>query len=88
MGIRPARVIFHGGEGNDTAHLIGSDGNERAELKPGSGSLLGDSFFVSAGNVESITVEALNGDDRVDFYDSPGADSLVATPHDASACAK
>ena len=73
-------VTFDGKGGNDKAILVGTDGNEQAELWPRRATFAGDGFTVSVDDVESIWVQAAGGDDLVVLHDSAGADRLGARP--------
>jgi hypothetical protein len=73
-------VTFDGGEGNDTATLVGSRGPDEVKLWPGSGSLAGVTYSVTVQNVETISVDTDGGPDVASFWDSPGDDSFEAGP--------
>ena len=77
-------ISFDGGEGDDSAVLLGGPRDETVTLRPGEGTLICDGYQVSVANTANIAARGMGGHDTVTFYDSPGQDNFVATPAYAS----
>lgn len=72
-----ARVVFHGGGGEDSITLIGGEGAESITMRPGTVRLSSATYIVSADSVENTRVV---GDyrDTAYLYDSAGNDTFEA----------
>jgi hypothetical protein len=73
-------IEFQGNGGKDTITVIGGASNETATLRAGSLNVSGGDYTLNASNVENVTVNAGNGNDRANFYDSAGNDSFIGFP--------
>jgi hypothetical protein len=73
------QLAFDGRGGADTAMLAGGVGNDRATLRSGHGTLLGDGYSVVVDRVERITIDGRGGSNTLDFFGSSGNDVYVAT---------
>jgi len=76
----PARFLFDGGAGDDSASLLGSAGDDSVVMCPASATLTGPEYWVEVQGAEQITAEGGGGDDRTYLYDSAGDDYFVARP--------
>ena len=74
------RVEFDGLGGYDTVTVIGTDGEDLAELRVGGGDFTGDGYSVTLVNVEAITVDGRGGIDVAKIRDSAGDDVFEAGP--------
>ena len=72
------QLAFDGRGWTDAAVLNGGNGNDRAKLWPGRGSLLGDGYSVAVDRVEQITINGRGGMNTLDFFGSAGNDVYVA----------
>ncbi len=71
-----------GGGGNDTVDVIGSEAVEKVTLRVGSGEIENASLLVQMSAVEKVAIDGGGGSDRAYLYDSPGNDTLSASPGD------
>lgn len=73
-------IRIDGRAGADTAVLVGTSGNEEAVLRVHTAEMIGPGYRVLTTDVETATVRAGGGTDRVVFYDSAGDDTFIAKP--------
>ena len=75
-------VSFDAGDGSDEVTLTGSSEQETATFAPGAGTMTNTvtDFVITVAGAEDITLNSGGGDDSVEFEDSDGDDTLVATP--------
>ena len=71
-------VTFDGGEGDDTAVLTGSTGDEIAQFFPDRGTFGDSEYLVTVNDVVEITAHGGGGTDAAFLYDSAGDDEFVA----------
>ncbi|MBA4104690.1 MAG: hypothetical protein C0485_02950 [Pirellula sp.] len=69
---------FQGGGGADVITLVGSTGNEIANLYVGSSTLAGSTYAVSASGFETQNLRGGGGLDIANLYDSAGNDTFTA----------
>ncbi len=74
------QVLFDGGAGADTVTLTGDQSNEKATLRPGSGTVIGQGYVVTLSKIESATVNLGAGRDEAVLFDSSGNDQFVGKP--------
>ena len=77
------QVLFDGGDGNDSAKLIGNDLADVISLRPGEGTMASNAYSLDLQGCETITVDARGGANIVHLYDSAGDDELKTTPDSA-----
>jgi len=78
-GAAPARFLFDGGAGNDSASLLGSAGDDSISMYAASATLTGPEYRVEVQGAEQITAHGGGGIDRAYLYDSAGDDWLIGT---------
>ncbi len=78
------RVKFDGGAGNDSARLWGDDTADVVALLPSSGRMSNGAYSIDIEQTEKISVDAGGGANEASLYDSPGDDTLSATPESAT----
>jgi hypothetical protein len=74
------QFVFTGGSGNDVITLVGSAGNDAANVYVGASTLSGAGYAVTATGFETQTLHGGGGVDVVNLFDSAGNDTLVARP--------
>lgn len=75
------RTWANGGDGNDEAFLIGTDGNDIFNSGPFNAYLYSTGYFNQVVNFENVTATAGDeGNDRAILRDSPGEDIYHGTP--------
>lgn len=79
-GARVDTITFDGGEGDDTAVLYGTAGDESVTLRPSEAVFIGEAFEVSVAQTGDITVHGEGGYDSAALFDSPGNDNFVGAP--------
>lgn len=77
-------LIFDGGEGNDTAILVGNDSADVIDLLPGQGTMTSGEYSVEIQQTETISVDAAGGGNEASLHDGPEDDLFSATPDSAS----
>ncbi|RMF42302.1 MAG: hypothetical protein D6753_07885 [Planctomycetota bacterium] len=77
------RLMIDGSIGNDRLSIVGSDGTEMVQLRPGASSLESDGVSVQIRDVEQVAYAGGGGADRVYLYDSNTDDTLNIRPHQA-----
>lgn len=73
-------TAFSSAGGKDRATLVGSGGQETLRVQGGIVRLSSGTFQLQTTSFFQVAVYGSGGNDRATIYDSPGDDSLVATP--------
>ncbi len=74
---RAIGVYFDGLDGNDTATLTGTEGVDTADLSPTEARMVGDTYTVTAVQIETSYVDGVAGKDVASLVDSSGDDTAV-----------
>ncbi len=76
-------IEYHGWNAHDAVLLTGTDADDSLELWANDGIFRGSGFTVTISDVESVTVDALGGNDTATLYDSAGDDLFLNNPGSA-----
>ncbi len=77
-------VKFDGGEGYDSAVLLGTDLADSVTLAPGRGAVSSGAYSIEIEQMEKISVDAGGGANMASLSDGAGDDRLDATPNSAT----
>jgi subtilisin family serine protease len=73
-----SQIAFDGGDGRDTAQVIGTAAAESAVLRPGRVDFTSPRYRATLVNAEVVDLDLGGGADRASFYDSAGDDVFQA----------
>jgi hypothetical protein len=82
--VNTTRVVATGGGGRDIGNLYGGDGPDAYTGRESYGRLVGEGFFQKASGFSELHVNLGDGDDIARLYDSPGDDTLIGDPNQAT----
>ena len=75
-----ATIAFDGGDGNDTAELTGTSGDDHVGLSPGTAELTTQAYTATVAHTKSITVAGGSGTtDVAELSDSEGDDTFAGS---------
>ncbi len=75
------RIIFHAGNGHDSAELTGTDGNDQVQLRADAAQAVFGSIRIDTIGVESHTIDGRGGADSLVLYGTTKNDSLFLSPN-------